>query len=592
MAARRCSALAVAALWVASLAGCNAIFGIHEGKLRAGCADTLDIDDLEDGDGAICDTKDSAMRKGDWFTIGDGTSSHLEPAPGAPFTPTLIPGGRDGSYYAARMTGSGFTDWGARMGFNLNVQGLGAQTYNASTIGGITFWLKSNVPIIVELPISATIPVNEGGGTCADGQGEHNCGRHLAFPITAPDPDNWVEYSVPFTALSQTTDLDANGNTVYGSAAWNPKELVAIQFWARQPSFDVWVDDVRFYGCTNTECVPTCTDQRTPVACPALGNVPADCWHDATDCATVPVVNTYLAGLWGSGPDSVWVVGASRSAQAGAIVRWNGSAWSAALGGTTVPLSGVWGSGPDDIWAVGDGATILHGDGSAWSPVASGTTQPQSLSSVWGSGPTDVWAVGHNGTILHWDGGGWEAMPSGITDWLTSVGGTGPSDVWAVGFSPTTVEGVIVHWDGASWSVASEGAAVAWLGVWAGAPDDAWAVGAADAAGALRADAMHWDGARWSPATSGSLPASPLYAAWGSGPSDVWAVGEKGAIVHWDGASWSPFASGTTQLLNRVWGTGPNDVWAVGDYGTIIHWNGADGWLVVPPRAIAVNGNQ
>src|SRR5436190_6265902 len=128
MAVRR-SSLVVAALCAVSLAGCNAIFGIQEGKRRAGCRDTFDIDDLEDGDGAICDTADSAMRKGNWFTLGDGTSSQLVPAPGAPFTPTLIPGGRDGSDYAARMTGSGFTDWGALMGFNLNVQALGAQTY-------------------------------------------------------------------------------------------------------------------------------------------------------------------------------------------------------------------------------------------------------------------------------------------------------------------------------------------------------------------------------------------------------------------------------------------------------------------------------
>ena len=140
---------------------------------------------MEDGNGAICDTDASAMRRGDWFTDGDGTDSTLEPAPDAPFTPTLIPGRRDDSRYAARMTGSGLSDGGARMGFNLNVQGLGVQPYDASTAGGITFWLKSNAPIAVELPISATFPQSS-GGTCADAAGEHNCGRHFGFGINAP----------------------------------------------------------------------------------------------------------------------------------------------------------------------------------------------------------------------------------------------------------------------------------------------------------------------------------------------------------------------------------------------------------------------
>src|SRR5204862_928182 len=132
----------------------------------------------------------------------------------------------------------------------------------------------------------------------------------------------------------------------------DPKELVTIQFRAPRPSFDVWVDDVSFYGCT--QCVSTCTDPKTPVACPSLRGTPAGCWPDATDCATVPVVNAFLAGVWSSVPGSLWVVGASRSAQAGAIVRWNGSVWSATLGDATVPVAGVWGSAPDDIWAVGD----------------------------------------------------------------------------------------------------------------------------------------------------------------------------------------------------------------------------------------------
>ena len=74
---------------------------------------------MEDGDASICALDG---RNGDWYTVGDGTSSDLTPAR-LPFTPTMIPGGRGTSQYAAHFTGSGFTDWGALMGFNLNNKG-------------------------------------------------------------------------------------------------------------------------------------------------------------------------------------------------------------------------------------------------------------------------------------------------------------------------------------------------------------------------------------------------------------------------------------------------------------------------------------
>ena len=59
----------------------------------------------------------------------------------------------------------------------------------------------------------------------------------------------------------------------------------------------------------------------------------------------------------------------------------------------------MWGSTSNDVWTVGDGGTILHWDGTAWSAFVGGTTK--SLSGVWGSASNDVWTVGAGGTILH-----------------------------------------------------------------------------------------------------------------------------------------------------------------------------------------------
>jgi photosystem II stability/assembly factor-like uncharacterized protein len=79
-------------------------------------------------------------------------------------------------------------------------------------------------------------------------------------------------------------------------------------------------------------------------------------------------------------------------------MRWNGAAWTPSASGTTEWLTGVWGSGPNDVWVVGDEGTILRWNGSTWMPSSSGTRER--LSAVWGSGPNDVWIAGDYGTVL------------------------------------------------------------------------------------------------------------------------------------------------------------------------------------------------
>ena len=67
--------------------------------------------------------------------------------------------------------------------------------------------------------------------------------------------------------------------------------------------------------------------------------------------------------MWGNGASELWAVGDS-----GAIVHYNGSAWSLIPNSpTTATLHGVWGTAANDVWAVGDSGLILHFDGSEWS---------------------------------------------------------------------------------------------------------------------------------------------------------------------------------------------------------------------------------
>src|SRR6185312_16418158 len=97
---------------------------------------------------------------------------------------------------------------------------------------------------------------------------------------------------------------------------------------------------------------------------------------------------------------------------AGAVMHWDGSAWSAFAGFSTHNLTSVWGSGPRDVWAVDDGGFIFHWNGCAW--WLAGSSNGTALNGVWVSGPNDAWAVGgvYNGptaVALHWDGSTWSA---------------------------------------------------------------------------------------------------------------------------------------------------------------------------------------
>lgn len=272
-AAARAVRLATWVLAVLLVPGCNSIFDISEGTPRPLCADSMLIDDMEDGDDTICPT---SGRVGGWYGFGDGTvGAELTPSTDGAFEPSPIEDGARGtSRYAARLRGHGFEVWGAVMGVGFRPSDRG---YDASDVAaGIRFWMRSSTPVIVNITTPATILI-EDGGECADLEGESNCNNHFQFSITAPGRD-WVEYEVPFNALRQ-----ARG----GSATWNPRRILAIQF--NVPSgveFDVSVDDLSFYQCVSG-CQPTCTDPAFPLSCRATYGPRSSCQPPGADCDLV-----------------------------------------------------------------------------------------------------------------------------------------------------------------------------------------------------------------------------------------------------------------------------------------------------------------
>jgi hypothetical protein len=323
---------------------------------------------------------------------------------------------------------------------------------------------------------------------------------------------------------------------------------------------------------------------------------------DGNAWSLVPSPDMYgFGGLWGSGPKDVWAFAAQSS-----VAHWDGVAWTAVdiTPADLYQASRAWGSGADDIWVAAEGSEGLRYDGKTWHSLCDASSCVNAYA-FWGTSANDVWAVGNGGEATHWNGSGWTKVKTPTPQNLWAAWGNSPSDVWAVGDG-----GAIVHWDGTRWSGTGTTKTKGLRGVWGSGPDDVWAVGDNEP----DAWAVHWDGHAWTESLVRPAPlvvganrapaAEHLSAVWGSGPNDVWAVGDNGTngtgeIIHWDGQAWTPFAGPTatapgfslpTMPLYAIWGAGPDDVWAGGGGGgerSMVHWDGKS-WSAVVESAIQI----
>ena len=124
----------------------------------------------------------------------------------------------------------------------------------------------------------------------------------------------------------------------------------------------------------------------------------------------------YLVDIWGSSADDIYVVGDSLS-----LFHFNGTIWRN-LGkdlqdrqrpDSMAPLYwphlyGVWGSGPDNVFVVGENGYIWRHDGDKWHLEESRTRRR--FYGIWGNGPDDVFAYGDNGALVHFNGSVWEPI--------------------------------------------------------------------------------------------------------------------------------------------------------------------------------------
>lgn len=181
------------------------------------------VDDLEDGDDWIVAQEG---RIGRWHTFNDGTGTQTPPV-GAGNLVASTPG-RESSY-AVRTSGSGFTTWGAGVGFDFNDDGTTKATYDASPYLGVTFWARAESPVVIRFSVS-DVNTDEDGGTCS------TCSDHHGIDLALTT--SWVQYTFTWRRLQQIGWGDAQD-------ALDPAQLFGLQFQVAQGvTFDFWIDDV------------------------------------------------------------------------------------------------------------------------------------------------------------------------------------------------------------------------------------------------------------------------------------------------------------------------------------------------------------
>jgi hypothetical protein len=208
----------------------------------AGVPAQLVIDDMEDQTSGIS----SSTAYGGWYVYDDQTTgAHMTPSPGAPFTMEPIPGGRCASEYAMRLSGTGFSQWGAGMGFDF---GYGATTIGGAVVkipvdarayAGVRFWARVGQATTTHASFSIAAgscpPPGAGDDAGADGATSAPSDCTLPYGKDLTLTTDWVRVDIPFDQLlSNPGRLPIPRDQIYSFEFTVPPSV----------TFDLWIDDI------------------------------------------------------------------------------------------------------------------------------------------------------------------------------------------------------------------------------------------------------------------------------------------------------------------------------------------------------------
>jgi hypothetical protein len=180
------------------------------------------IDDFEDGNSLLLPNDG---RAGAWHIGQDGTGILDQSEP-----PLPVAGGVD-SNFALHLSGTGFTNWGANVTFELRA---GSAPYDASVHRGLEFWARGSGELHVILSQRNLAPTHV-CSTCLAVSGE--CGQFYSASVSLSS--QWSKIILDWSAFTAPVLL----LTPFG-----PDQLMTVQFESPAPApVDFWLDDVAFY---------------------------------------------------------------------------------------------------------------------------------------------------------------------------------------------------------------------------------------------------------------------------------------------------------------------------------------------------------
>jgi hypothetical protein len=196
------------------------------------------IDDMEDGNPLIAVVGE---RNGSWWVSSDGTPGTITPVADEAPAPERILGKHCDSELAMRITGQGFTGWGANLSASFRYV-AGLEPIDASAFRGVMFWARigetHNSPVRVQFQDANTQPE---GGLCDPTPGSSDeCYNGWGTQV-APIGTEWRLYKLDFSRMTQR-DFGHRADAMDTSALYD------IEWGVDQGTvFDLWIDDVWFY---------------------------------------------------------------------------------------------------------------------------------------------------------------------------------------------------------------------------------------------------------------------------------------------------------------------------------------------------------
>jgi hypothetical protein len=190
----------------------------------------LIIDDMEDQTTLIS----SSTTSGSWYVFDDATAGAQivpDPVSNSHFPMEPIPGGRYASNYAMRMRGSGFSNWGAGMGFDFGYDDKGEKVrIDASAYAGVRLWARGGQGATT----SASFRIV--AGTCSTGDSS----------ATGTPPPCMLAYTKNLVLTNDWVLHEIGLGELLNPAGPIPRDQV-YSFLFNVPAsttFDLWVDDI------------------------------------------------------------------------------------------------------------------------------------------------------------------------------------------------------------------------------------------------------------------------------------------------------------------------------------------------------------